>query len=109
MPLGQFPRSRNKCTPCTNEVKVAWNKQLKQQTFDAYGGKCICCGENNYIFLSIDHIDGSGAEHRKLLDGGRSTYTFLKKQGFPKGNYQLLCFNCNFAKHAIGICPHQSR
>lgn len=76
-----------------------------------YGGKCACCGESNVVFLTIDHIDGSGAKHRKKIfgkaRGGTDFYRWLKNKDYPKDNYQILCFNCNFAKHVLGKCPHQ--
>ncbi len=38
----------------------------RDQVFEAYGGyKCNCCGENEPMFLSIDHIDNDGATERK--------------------------------------------
>ena len=30
----------------------------------------------------------------------------LKKLGYPKDGYQLLCHNCNCAKGWYGACPH---
>lgn len=82
--------------------------KLKNETFDAYGGKaCNCCGEAEPRFLSIDHINGGGSTHRKSLGntGGKDFYTWLRKNSFPKG-YQVLCFNCNIAKGSYGSCPH---
>lgn len=78
-----------------------------------YGGKCVCCGENNCIFLTIDHINGKGSAQRKKLFGsnkvcGQDFYSWLKKNNYPKDNYQILCFNCNFAKHVYGKCVHQN-
>jgi predicted HNH restriction endonuclease len=32
----------------------------------------------------------------------------LKRQGFPKDEFQLLCSNCNQAKHRYGQCPHHT-
>lgn len=69
-----------------------------------YGGKCSCCGETEIKFLSIDHIDGGGKEHRKETSG--HVYEDLLKRRFPKG-YQILCHNCNLAKGFYGRCPHQ--
>ena len=68
--------------------------------------KCNCCREKCVQFLSIDHIKGDGAAHRRKVSGGARLYKWLRDNGFPKG-YQVLCFNCNFAKHAFGACPHK--
>jgi len=83
--------------------------KLKEETFNAYGGRiCVCCGETEPKFLSIDHINGGGNIHRKSLgnSGGKDFYTWLRKNNYPKG-FQVLCFNCNLAKGHYGICPHQ--
>jgi hypothetical protein len=67
---------------------------------------CACCGEEWPIFLGIDHMNGQGAAHRKQIGRGAVLHRWLKTQGYPKG-FQVLCFNCNFAKHRKGTCPHQ--
>jgi hypothetical protein len=68
---------------------------------------CACCGEDWPIYLGIDHMNGQGAKHRKEVGRGAVLHRWLRKNGYPNG-YQVLCFNCNFAKHRKGICPHQS-
>jgi hypothetical protein len=84
----------------------------RTQVFEAYGGyKCNCCGENEPMFLSIDHIDNNGAEERRsglYAGSGVGFYLWLRKNKFPSG-YQVLCMNCNTGKHKNGgVCPHQS-
>jgi hypothetical protein len=76
--------------------------------------RCACCGISYIEFLTIDHIDGSGAEHRRTLgdgkigSGGARFYPWLIKNHFPLG-YQVLCQNCNFSKGVWGYCPHEKR
>src|ERR1700676_3436135 len=41
------------------------HQNIKQMIMKAYGGKCECCGENEMLFLSVDHINCDGAEHRR--------------------------------------------
>ena len=72
---------------------------------NAYGGKCVCCGETIIEFLTIDHINGGGTKHRKEVVGGR-LYDWLIKNNFPEG-YQILCMNCNMAEGIFGGCPHK--
>ena len=72
----------------------------------AYGGECACCGESHPDFLSIDHIDGGGTQHRKSQPGGVHLYRWLKANDYPAG-FQTLCFNCNFSKHLNGKCVHR--
>jgi hypothetical protein len=74
-----------------------------------YGGECACCGITNLKVLSIDHINGGGLAHLRLLkiNGGVGFYSWLKKNGYPTG-YRVLCMNCNQAKGIYGHCPHES-
>lgn len=83
------------------------NASLRLETIEAYGGACSCCGETQLAFLAIDHINEDGAEHRKLIGGSSSLCRWLKKHGFPKDGFQLLCHNCNMAKSFYGGCPHR--
>jgi hypothetical protein len=97
------------CYSCRRPQKANEVLIIKEKTITEYGGKCVCCGETIQVFLTIDHIDESGAAERKQLNrsGGYNFYYWLKQQGYPKDNYQVLCFNCNHAKHVLGKCPHQ--
>ena len=113
------------CKRCTNERTAQYQKEhrkayrqymknyvWRQKTamIEAYGGSCVCCGEEGFEFLTIDHINGGGtAKRRAGLEGGGSTlYAQLRKQGYPKDNFRLLCFNCNGALGAYQYCPHQT-
>lgn len=95
------------------EKGVMYRFELKVQTLDAYGGvRCICCGEQELAFLTLDHVDNDGAEHRRLLraqgSAGVGFYSYLRARGYPnKPRLQVLCYNCNCGKRANnGICPH---
>lgn len=63
---------------------------------------CICCGEKEVSFLSIDHINGKQGRTRKTV--GQGLYRKLLKK--HDHNIQILCFNCNLAKGFYGVCPH---
>jgi hypothetical protein len=104
--------SNYRCSKCAAKRKAS-AKRLKLEVLNAYGGpKCSCdkCPEKsgNIDFLTIDHINNDGNEHRKVLGSGGSTlYRWLRKNKFPSG-YRVLCFNCNSARHINGgICPHE--
>jgi hypothetical protein len=90
----------------------ASNLQLKLDALAAYGSKCACTlcpdrGLHHHLFLTIDHIDGGGAEHRRKLPGSSGIYRWLKKKHYPEG-FRILCWNCNAARHLNGgICPHE--
>lgn len=69
---------------------------------------CACCGESLIGFLTLDHINGDGAQHRKALGihgGGYSFYGYIEKENYPSG-YRVLCFNCNCSLGFMGYCPH---
>lgn len=92
------------------EYVLARRIKLKKLVFDAYGGKCACCGETNFEFLSVDHINGDGHSHRDECNRKSSyrtinMYKSIIEKGFPK-DIQVLCFNCHFAKDFYGYCPH---
>lgn len=84
--------------------------KVRSELIAAYGGKCACpkCPETRIEFLTVDHVKGSGRKHRKSLrlQPGYAFYCWLRNQGFPKNEYQLLCFNCNCAKRDKSDCPH---
>ncbi len=71
------------------------NKKIKLEMISAYGGRCSLCGETHWEFLTIDHINGGGSRHRKTVGSGGAFYRWLKRRGWPKGEYRLLCANCN--------------
>lgn len=91
--------------------KKAYYQNIKDAAFNAYGGyACVCCGENEPLFMCIDHVEGGGEQHRQNEVGrGRNIYSWLKKNDYPAG-FQVLCQNCNIGKHLNGgVCPHKTR
>lgn len=86
--------------------------------FERFGGECLCCGETEPAFLTVDHIANDGAAHKRRLASGHgakfahrhiSTYTMildLIRRGWPVDEVQVLCMNCNLAKRRLGYCPH---
>ena len=95
--------------------RAGYNKSrrdaFKKTVFDYYGNKCACCGEDEFLFLTIDHINNDGLQDVQPSGrrrGGKDLYAYIAIREFPDG-YQLLCRNCNWGKHANGgICPHQN-
>jgi hypothetical protein len=93
-------------------------EKLRKKVINHYSNGefiCACCGEKEYEFLCIDHINGGGAAHRKSLspDGksnrsGVTVYNWLIKNNYPPG-FQVLCVNCNWGKRRTGVCPHKLR
>lgn len=82
-------------------------QDIKLEAFNAYGGpSCRCCGEERMEFLSLDHINNDGAAHRREIGRGKPLAVWCRANGYPAG-FQVLCFNCNFAKGHFEECPHE--
>lgn len=101
-----------KCSRCKEiarkSVKGHFDR-AREAVFDHYGRVCSCCGESEFQFLTLDHVDGRNPE----LDpkGGVSLYASLVRRarlfGWPT-NLRTLCFNCNCGRQRNGgVCPHQ--
>jgi hypothetical protein len=106
---------KRQCQKCLDYVREVANPKaihkLRVETFNHYGNHCACCGEDRWEFLTLDHIENNGAQHRLELmgasRGGGMFYSRLKKLGYPDCGLQTLCANCNLAKLRTKICPHK--
>ena len=73
--------------------------EIKYAVLSHYGGgtcACVKCGYDDIRALSIDHIEGNGATHKKQARYG-SIYPWLSENSFPEG-FQTLCMNCQWVK-----------
>ncbi len=93
-----------------NQADSLRGKRLRFYLVQAYGGRCECCGEDRWPFLTVDHVFGGGTKARANggPSGGYHMYAFLRRQGYPRGEYRLLCYNCNCSRGCYGRCPHQT-
>lgn len=82
-----------------------YNKKIRTEVLAHYGGQCACCGEDNYEFLQIDHINCDGAEHRRFTNRA-VIHHWIKRNGFPE-EFRVLCANCNISMGIYGYCPHE--
>lgn len=98
---------RNKNSERINAKTRKWRADLKCEMVEAYGGQCSCCGEKEIAFLTLEHTNGDGAAHRRALKHPNKVYTDLKRRGWPKDGYDVLCFNCNCATAGGKVCPHK--
>ena len=88
--------------PSSRARKNKRNAEIRAEVVTHYGGKCLCCGEEEFEFLTIDRIeiyDGTGPR------SGTALYRWLKRNGFPDG-FRVLCQGCNFVLGHRGHCPH---
>lgn len=87
-------------------MKRYW-KKLRLEVINAYGGKCVCCGETEERFLTLEHTWHDGAEHRKA---GKKVYQDLRGKGFPQDKgLTIMCWNCNMATRYGEPCPHKEK
>lgn len=103
---------RTICKRCVANRSKEWDMKIKKIAFTTYGnGSCSCCGEDTIEFLSIDHIDNDGGEHRKNVGGGCHFYRWLNKNEYPKDlKLRVLCHNCNLGRQVNGgVCPHLTK
>ena len=101
---------RDKVRPIARRNMNIYRRRVRRMAFEHYGLACVCCGEDRDQFLSMDHINGDGGEHRRTLKGQGVTNIFqwLKAHNYPPG-FQTLCFNCNLARGFSGLChDHES-
>jgi hypothetical protein len=102
------------CAEVRNQNARLNSFRLKVKVLSHYSKgspKCACCNEKVIEFLTIDHINGDGSQHRKTKElmstCGGNIYRWLRKNHFPPG-FRVLCMNCNFAIGAFRKCPHES-
>jgi hypothetical protein len=94
-------RRRYSMNPAAFRAAIgSYRDRVRAEVFGHYGDACACCGRVD--LLTIDHLTGSGAEHRRELfgsghAGGVRFYAWLIRQDFPVG-YQTLCQPCNTSK-----------
>lgn len=91
------------CYSCRGKKERA---KLKLDMIKALGGKCECCGESHLYFLTLDHRNNNGPEHREKFNE-QQIYRLARRENFDKSKWQLLCMNCNFAKGHFKECPHR--
>lgn len=92
-----------------NAYGRSYRNRMRRKAISSYGNKCACCGETEYLFLELDHINGGGRKHRlKIGDSSYSIVRWAGRNNYPKDIIQILCSNCNMGKARNGgICPHQ--
>lgn len=104
------------CRTCNKVINRAYRQRIKDKVFDLLGRACVCCGEKEPTFLTLDHKNNDGAEHRRELGaqhGASSTdkvWRWLTLNPEEAYRFQILCYNCNCGKRDNGgVCPHKLR
>lgn len=71
--------------------------KIRLEMISAYGNRCVLCGQSRWEFLTLDHVDGGGKTHQRMNHGSLGILRELKRHGWPKNGFRLLCWNCNCA------------
>jgi hypothetical protein len=82
------------------EKEVAAKLAIKLEVFSHYSPevKCQRCGFSDLRALSLDHINGDGAEQRRSNSAsGTQYYRWVRDNGYP-ADLQVLCMNCQWIK-----------
>jgi len=94
----------NDCTSCRSKKE---RSQLKLAFLREFDSTCSCCGEKDPRFLTLDHVNNDGGEHRETLKE-HQIMRQAKSDGWPRDKYTCLCFNCNSGRSVNGgVCPHK--
>ncbi|MDV3278263.1 MAG: hypothetical protein LYZ69_07340 [Nitrososphaerales archaeon] len=96
--------------------RVEYEDKIRRAVLGHYSNgtlACVCCGESEIDFLTLDHVNNDGGKVRRQLFGRPNTggvpyYRWVLKNGFPS-NLQTLCYNCNCSKGKHGECVHKHK
>ena len=109
-------KKRNRLHRLTNReehLEYAKARRLKQKrvVIDHYSkgkNECKCCGEKEFNFLTLDHINNDG--NRDRVKSKNNLHSYLIRNNFPKG-IRVMCFNCNSGRELSPgkICPHKRK
>lgn len=97
--------AKNRALRAANRLRV--REARRAEIIKEYGGKCACCGEDRWEFMTMDHIGGRKKHGHSKAMAGFYLQGWLKRNGFPKKGFRLLCFNCNCSHGFRGYCPHE--
>lgn len=92
--MDRYFKNPKKSQGITNRSRI----KVRLDMIKEYGGECSCCGISDVDVLDLDHINNDGADDRKNGLYGYNLYRHVKKIGFPKDRFQILCKNCNWKK-----------
>lgn len=90
--------------PVGRSKSAAYVRALREEVLRRYSDppQCALCPVDDPRILTIDHVEGGGAEHRRRL-GGRSSarlHRWLRDNGYPEG-FRVLCQNHNLGREIV--------
>lgn len=98
-------RSENR--ESTNASRRRSNRRKKIAALHRYGGKCRCCGEEQWPFLTFQHINADGGKERRSNGYIRGAEWYNELLNNPvRDDIEVLCWNCHASEDYFGFCPH---
>lgn len=88
-----------------NQYVKSWNEKYRREFLDMYGNRCVCCGEDTYEFLTLEHKLGQKGQKKEKPSTAYRKATLEYRPDL----YEILCMNCNHAKGMRGYCPHEKK
>jgi hypothetical protein len=105
MGFNQNENRKHRCKACYG---LRDRVRTKLTFLSMYGGKCVCCGQDEPRFLTLDHVNSDGSKHRQNLADNQIMANAVAN--YQPELYQILCYNCNCGRSANGgICPHKDK
>lgn len=108
LPVDQFTkgakgRPTRRCYDCAREYRSDWyarrHPELKRLAYDALGGKCEDCGQDNYDLLWLTYKAGGGTADRKR----RGKLAAYRRAIAGSDEFRLLCPPCALDRQREGI------
>ena len=94
----QSSKSSSYCKNCISNHNTLNRQQVKQQSINYLGGKCIKCGYNKCIAaLEFHHLD----PNEKDVDYANYKWIFSDKLKSELDKCVLLCANCHREEHHL--------
>lgn len=93
-------KKTHEAKPHPQTTRNIYCRKIKIEVFAYYccgEPHCQRCGESDIRVLSIDHINGDGAQHRREVGVGMTMYQWIKRNNYPD-DLQCLCMNCQWEK-----------
>ena len=97
---GFYKHSRHKsitrriCSVCSARQIHDTNAAMRLRCILLLGGECSNCGEKEYEFLTVDHVNGDGNIERARLHSDQIKRLILSGVA-DRNRYRVLCRNCN--------------
>lgn len=112
-PVDDFHRSsshktgrQSVCKYCNSQRNKDSYRKGRRELLDFLGGRCACCGEDEPLFLQIDHVHGGGGQERRA----KGSLAALRARVMRSpSDFQVLCANCHLVKSSGEVCPHKTR